>query len=164
MAIESQRKRIIFDDHPVWIPAMFMWFFVIFVLSYFVNIKNEANVNDPVGKVAMISYVMLVFVLFAWARSRRARTTLTDTHLIIRRGLFLVSRYEIPLSEITRVEVKEPWLLRGTGPVWRFMDAYGTLEVYTRKHPELPIRAENLRQVYDKTEKIEQRLSKPADS
>src|SRR5262249_58458346 len=97
MATESQSKRTIFDDYPVWIPGMMMWFFVIFVLSYFVNIKNDANISDPVGKLAVMSLILPVFALFSWARSRRARTTLTDTHLIIRKGLFLVTSFQIPL-------------------------------------------------------------------
>ncbi|MSQ32211.1 MAG: PH domain-containing protein [Dehalococcoidia bacterium] len=164
MTVESQKQRIIFEDRPTWIPGMLMWFLGIFILSYFVDIKNDANVNDPVGKLATMSLVMMVFALFSWARSRRARTTLTDTHLIIRRGLFIVTRYEIPLTEITCVTVKEPWMLKGVGRVWQFMDSYGTLEVFTLKHPELPYRAENLRQVYDKAEKIEHRITKPSES
>ncbi len=158
MATESQNKRIIFQDHPTWIPTVIGWFLVILIASFIF----DSNTN--LGEVFLIGHIMLLFALFGWARSRRARTTLTDDTLIVRRGLFISTNFEIPLDRIERIQVREPWLLRGSGSIWRFFDSYGTIDVYTRNHPLIPIRAENVREVHDKADKIEQRLTKPADS
>ena len=158
MATESQSKRIIFDDHPAWIPTILGWFLIILIVSFLFDSRTD------LGEVFLIGHIMLLFALFGWARSRRARTALTDDTLIIKRGLFITSTYEIPLNRIERVDVREPWFFRGSGPIWRFFDSYGTLDVYTHNRQALPFRAENVRRVYDKAEKIGQRLIKATDS
>lgn len=158
MATESQSKRVIFDDHPTWIPTVVGWFVLILIASFLFDSSTN------LGEIFLIFHLLALFALFGWARSRRARTTLTDDMLIVHRGLFIVTKFEIPLDRIERVEVREPWLLKGSGPVWRFFDSYGTLDIYTRNRPLIPIRAENVRDAYDKADKIEQRLTKPADT
>ena len=150
---EQEPRQIIFDEHPTWKPGVFLWALILLILF---TVVAKAT---PVAAIASSLNFLVVVWIFSYLRSRRGRTTLTDKEIIVHRGLFIVSKYHVPLSEIERVEVREPWLLKGGGLIWRLLDSYGQLEIFTRKSSVIPIRAENVTNVNKKKALIDARLS-----